>query len=463
MTSSLKIESAIAANRFGLGARPGELESIDKNPQAWLLDQLQGPSRPPSAIQTLPASDRILVEIKELRDQRAQARKNDEDADKAYGRTVRQHHMQQVSAHFDVAISTDYPFHERLVHFWNNHFAVSADKQPLPVLVGAFENEVIRPNLDGKFSDLLLAVEKHPAMLLYLDNQQSVGPNSEAGRRANRRNPSKRTGLNENLAREILELHTLGVDGGYSQADVTDFARALTGWSIGNERGRRHSGTPGQYHFRSEIHEPGSVSIMGKRYKQKGIAQGEAILSDLSTHPATARHLAEKLARHFVADDPPAGLVDSLAKTFLESGGDLPALHTALVKAADPWQTPFAKYKTPEDFVISTFRAFRYEPTNMRTVFTALESMGQAPYRPGSPAGWPDTAAHWGGADGLYKRIEWSNAIARNMRSRVNPVELAEQVLGPALGDHTRTAIARAESLQQGLTLLLVSPEFQRR
>jgi len=209
---------------------------------------------------------------------------------------------------------------------------------------------------------------------------------------------------------------------------VTDFARALTGWSIGNERGRRHSGTPGQYHFRSEIHEPGSVSIMGKRYKQKGIAQGEAILSDLSTHPATARHLAEKLARHFVADDPPAGLVDSLAKTFLESGGDLPALHTVLVKAADPWQTPFAKYKTPEDFVISTFRAFRYEPTNIRTVITALESMGQAPYRPGSPAGWPDTAAHWGGADGLYKRIEWSNAIARNMRSRVNPVELAEQV-----------------------------------
>ncbi len=466
MKTPLKIESAIATNRFGLGARPGDLVKIDAQPQSWLLDQIKGPSRLPEAITDLPGSASILVEVEKAREQRQQAKKsgNSKDKDrKMYGSAVRRNYMDQAHARYITATTTDYPFHERLVYFWNNHFAVSADKQPIPAVAGAFENEAIRPNISGKFVDLLMAVEKHPAMLLYLDNQRSVGPNSNAGRRANRRSSDKKTGLNENLAREILELHTLGVDGGFTQADVIEFAQAITGWSVGGGRGRMKAGTPGRFYFRDEIHEPGSVTVLNKRYKQKGMSQGEAILADLAGHPATARHIAEKLARHFVADDPPVGLVDSLAKTYLDSGGDLPAVHAALVKAKEAWQINYAKYKTPEDFVISTFRSLGHVPDDARTVFSALEMMGQATWQPGSPAGWPDTAAHWGGADGLYKRIEWSNAVAQRVGKRANPLELGEDVLGPVLGDHTRTAISRAESLNQGLVLLLVSPEFQRR
>jgi len=466
MKNNFSIESVIAANRFGLGARGAELSKINPAPKIWLLDQLQGPSRVPSVIASLPDSADVLVKIDELRQQRKQIKKNNPEKaadNKNYGKTVRRYYMQQISARYISAATSDYPFHERLVHFWSNHFAVSADKQPLPGLVGLFEKEAIRANMSGKFSDLLLAAEQHPAMLTYLDNQRSIGPNSPAAKRAGRRKPDREFGLNENLAREILELHTLGVDGGYSQENVTDFARALTGWSIGSSRGRLRGGTPGKFYFRNEIHEPGSVKVLNKRYSQQGVGQAEAILRDLAGHPATARHIAEKLARHFVADEPPARLVDSLTKTFLESGGDLPSLHAALVNAESAWAQTFSKYKTPEDFVISTFRALNHVPDDNRAVFKALEMMGQQTYSPGSPAGWPDTAAQWGGADGLYKRIEWSSAVAAKIGQRMNPLLLADTALGPALGDHSRTAISRAESLQQGLVLLLVSPEFQRR
>lgn len=466
MSTTPKIESAIAANRYGLGARPGDLTSIDKNPQEWLLGQLKGPPLTSTVIATLPTSASILVEVEKARQRRQQAKKSGKttgEDTKIYAKTVRGFYIEQTGARYISAVTTDYPFYERLVHFWSNHFAVSADKQPIAAVVGAFENEAVRPNISGKFSDLLLAAEKHPAMLLYLDNQRSVGPNSDAGRKAGKRNSKRKVGLNENLAREILELHTLGVNGGYSQVDVSEFAKGLTGWSIGGGGRRMKEGPPGEFYFRRSIHEPGVVKMLNTSYAQEGQAQAEAILADLATHPSTARHIAEKLARHFVADDPPPELVDSLTKTFLKSGGDLPTMHAELVNAKQSWQEPFAKYKTPEDFVISTFRAFNYVPNNARTVFTALEMMGQTPYQPGSPAGWPDTAAHWGGADSLYKRIEWSNRVTRRVGKRANPVEVGEAVLGPTLGDHTRTAISRAESLDQGLTLLLVSPEFQRR
>ena len=268
----------------------------------------------------------------------------------------------------------------------------------MPAVAGLLENEAIRPNVSGKFADLLMAVEKHPAMILYLDNQRSVGPGSELGRRANRRRSERQTGLNENLAREILELHTLGVDGGYTQDDVTSFAKIITGWSIGgsNERGRFADGVPGRFEFREIIHEPGDQFVLGRRYSQTGIRQGEAVLRDLAAHPATARHIAAKLARHFAADDPPQELVDKLAAAFLESDGDLPAVYQVLVESPACWADNFAKYKTPHDYVVSALRAFNHEPENPRFIIAALDLMGQAPYRPGSPAGWPDTAASMG-------------------------------------------------------------------
>jgi uncharacterized protein (DUF1800 family) len=466
----LSIESVIAANRFGLGARPGELPRIDSNPQGWLLDQLQGPSREYEDIRALPDTASVLLEVQEVRQMRRQAKQSESDRPspdivRKFGSVVRKHYMEQAGARFRAAADTDYPFHERLVHFWSNHFAVSADKQPVSALAGLFENEAIRPNLSGRFFDLLLAVEKHPTMIVYLDNQRSIGPNSTLGKRANRRRSDQRFGLNENLAREILELHTLGVDGGYTQQDVTTFAKVITGWSIGgsNERGRFSDGVPGTFEFRETIHEPGTQKILSKSYRDGGEKQGEAVLRDLAAHEATATHLATKLVRHFVMDDPSEALVSKIATVFLNSGGDLPTVHAALVNASEAWQSTFSKYKSPQDFVISTFRAFDRVPDDGRFIVGALDMMGQTPFRPGSPAGWPDTAEHWGGADALYKRIEWSNTVARYAGSSINPLELGEAVLGPALGDHTRTAISRAESVTQGMTLLLASPEFQRR
>ena len=462
----MKIESVIAANRFGLGARPGDYDQSLRNPAHWLVDQLQGPPRLAAEIGKLPASASVLVEFQEVlekqRDHRAGDGQPAPDVVEKVGATLRRHYLEQTDARYRVATATDYPFHERLVHFWSNHFAVSADKPPLPALAGLYENEAIRPNIGGSFADLLIAAESHPAMIVYLDNQRSVGPGSRLGLRAARRR-GQAVGLNENLAREILELHTLGVDGGYDQEDVRSLAKVITGWSVGGGRGRIREGTPGEFAFRSAIHEPGAQTLLGRKYDQEGMDQGIAVFRDLAIHPSTARFVATKLARHFIADDPPQSAIDRIAGRFLDTGGDLPAVHRSVVECAEAWQTPLTKYKSPQDYVISAFRAFDRVPNDGRFVVGALDTMGQTPFRPGSPAGWGDTADAWAGADALYKRIEWADAVGRLAGNRANPSALAESLLGPVLGEHTRTAIARAESGDQGLTLFLVSPEFQRR
>jgi uncharacterized protein (DUF1800 family) len=466
----MKINAAIAANRFGLGAKPGDLARVDRSPATWLLDQLQGPSRQPEELKGLAVTADVLIEIQNLRRTEREMRQLANggpapDFVQKYGRTVRAHYVEQTQARYRLAADTDYPFQERLVHFWSNHFAVSADKQPLSAIAGLYENEAVRPNITGKFADLLIACEQHPAMIMYLDNQRSIGPGSTLGRRANRVQRERQIGLNENLAREILELHTLGVDGGYSQSDVTTFAKIITGWSVGgaSDTGRFADGDPGTFEFREAIHEPGSHTVLGKRYAQSGIQQGVAVLRDLAIHPSTARFIATKLARHFVADDPAPALVDSLVATYLESAGELTKVYEALIGANGAWLESHSKYKSPHDFVVSTFRAFDHVPDNSRFVVGALDLMGQTPFRPGSPAGWPDTAEHWGGADALYKRIEWSNTVSRVVGSRLNPVDLGDTILGPAFSTETRKAISRAEDTVQGMTMLLASPDFQRR
>jgi uncharacterized protein (DUF1800 family) len=464
----MKTETVIAANRFGLGARPGDLEKAEPDPVAYLLEQLQGPSRLPTYLAELESSDKILTQVLRLRaEQRASKKSATGESvpkdQKKYGSTVRRYYTKQVDARFRISAQTDYPFHERLVHFWSNHFAVSADKQPISALAGAYENEAIRPHIGGKFVDLMLAAEKHPAMILYLDNERSIGPNSSYSKSRKRKKKNRPADINENLAREIFELHTLGVNGGYSQTDVTAFAKVISGWSVGSDHGRFKAGTPGRFLFREDIHERGDQVIMGQRYSEPGVGQGEAVLNALAQHPSTARFIATKLVRHFVADQPPLEMVERITRVFLVSGGDLPIVHAALVNSKEAWQVPLAKYKSPEEFVISAFRAFDFVPDKTNTIINALEQMGQYPFKPGSPAGWPDTADQWGGADALYKRIEWSNAFARIAGTRINPLEQGTRVLGTNFSDHTRTAISRAESVTQGTTLLLASPDFQRR
>jgi uncharacterized protein (DUF1800 family) len=302
-------------------------------------------------------------------------------------------------------------------------------------------------------------------MILYLDNQASIGPNSTLAQRASRRarKAERKLDINENLAREILELHTLGVNGGYTQADVTSFARVLTGWSVGGSRGPLAEGKPGVFEFRENMHEPGARTVVGKRYAESGSAQAKAVLNDLARHPATANHIATKLVRHFVADEPPAAAVERVANVFRETDGDLPSVHRAVVELPQAWEAAQRKFKTPHEFVISSFRALDFVPDKPLQVAAPFQLLGQRPYSPGSPAGWPDTAAQWDGPDALLKRIEWATQLSDRLRSRAKPLDVAAQSLGEALNERTRTAISRAASAAQGTTLLLASPEFMRR
>lgn len=484
----LDLKSAIAANRFGLGAGPGTSAEIGGDPVGWLRAQLDGAEADSAGSDDASASAATLARLAELRlarqaAQRARAeaarsgrRSNDGATDtepapgidaealREYGRFVAREYRSQVGARYARAIATERPFVERLVHFWANHFAISADKQPVGALVGHYENEAIRPHVTGRFVDMLTAVESHPAMLLYLDNSASIGPESMAARVVRRRR-GRELGLNENLAREILELHTLGVDGGYDQRDVTEFARVLTGWSIGGRAGlaRLAGGAPGEFQFRALAHDPGDKRVLGTRYREDGVEEGRAVLADLARQPATARHLATKLARHFVADEPPPALIERLTATYLESDGTLLPVYGELVEAVESWAEPLAKFKTPHDYVISAYRAFGAPPESSERVIAFLTQLGQRPLTPGSPAGWPDTAAHWDGGDGLLKRVEWAGAVGRAIGDRLDANELMAAALGEVTSEHTAVAVARAESGAQALGLLLAAPEFQRR
>jgi len=482
-----RIASAIAANRFGLGARPGELERIERDPRGWLSAQLEGP--PPVITDgELPSTPEILSGVSERRGSerqgngdaasrgpaRREAAARDGAAARRLAGIVRDHraiYAAEVDARTRSAVETERPFVERLTHFWTNHFAVSVDKLAVLGIAGAFEREAIRPHVLGRFVDLLLAVERHPAMLIYLDNVLSIGPGSTGARLVSARR-GRKLGLNENLAREILELHTLGVDGPYTQEDVTRFAEVLTGWSIGSanrlparlaQRLGAGEGKPGEFVFRDALHEPGAKRVLGKRYPDAGEEQGESVLRDLAAHPSTARFVATKLARHFIADDPPHAAIERIARTFRETDGHLPSVYRALIDSPEAWQEPLAKYKMPSDYVLSALRGLDVPPSAGRGEATSFELLGQRTYAPGSPAGWPDRSGDWDGASALMQRIEWADALAGRIGSRRDAAELAPLLLGGTLTAQTRVAIERASTAEQALTLLLVAPEFMRR
>ena len=463
-----RLTSAIAANRFGLGSRPGDLDAIGGNGRDWLRAQLK--STPPRlGDQQLRPSAEILVQALDLRreiqeQRRAKAAGDDTAAITKLPQLLRPVYVEEASARFRQAVLTDQPFVERITQFWTNHFAVSIDKNLLLGLAGSLEREAIRPNILGNFGDLLLAVEQHPAMLLYLDNHVSIGPNSKAAQRRARQHTERKNGINENLARETLELHTLGVGGGYTQTDVTRYAEVITGWSIGGVQGRQLlGGEPGKFVFRPDFHEPGAKVVLGKRYPDTGYGQGVAVLHDLANHPSTARFIATKLARHFIADEPPAQAIQRISQAYTNSGGYLPAVYTALIEAPEAWTQPLAKYKTPSDYIISSFRGLQVPLDNVRTPLAPFELLGQRTYSPGSPAGWPDRSADWDGASALMKRIEWADAVGQKLGTRRDAAALAPQLLGETLTSATRTAIARAATGSQAVTLLLAAPEFMRR
>ncbi|HTA65599.1 MAG TPA: DUF1800 domain-containing protein, partial [Xanthomonadaceae bacterium] len=277
-------------------------------------------------------------------------------------------------------------------------------------------------------------------------------------------------GLNENLAREILELHTLGVDGGYTQADVTEFARAITGWSVHAPRDDRGGGlfAVGQsnsatgFVYRDNAHEPGARTILGKRYAEGGMEQGRGVLADLAIHPATARHLSLKLARHFVADQPPPKLLQRMAVAYLDNGGDLRELYLAMLHSDEAWAPEARKFRAPDDFLIAALRALGVEQVpDVRKVAGLLARLGRPDFQPRSPAGFADTADAWIGPDALLKRIQAAEELAAHAPRSLMPAQVARDALGPHLDAGTAQAIARADSQQQALGLLLASPQFQ--
>jgi uncharacterized protein (DUF1800 family) len=474
------MDAAIAVTRFGLGARPGELDEVRRDPQGWLKAQV----RREGADQPTSSGARTQDRIAEFRDY--QQDKKDAKADAATGqvadardpvkraqRMLRDETGADFAARAQLAATTPAGFRERWALFWANHFTVSATKLATATVVGPFETEAIRPNVFGPFATLLGAVETHPAMLLYLDQAQSIGPNSQAAQYL-KRGPARgvggpavnagkgrQLGLNENLAREILELHTVGVNGGYTQADVTEFARAMTGLSVGGLR--EAADLTGAPIFRAAAHEPGDRTVMGVRYASGGKEQAGAILTDLAAKPQTARFVCGKIARHFIADDPPPALVDRLTRTWMSTGGDLGRVADTLIASPEAWDPTAHKFKTPYEFLISSWRAAGGSPRDVTVLAPALNAMGQKAFSAPSPKGWPEETEAWAAPDAIVKRMTWAQGFSAAAVVGRDPKVLAADALGARLRPTTATMIARSESRPEGFALLLMSPEFQRR
>jgi uncharacterized protein (DUF1800 family) len=463
--------AALVLHRFGFGPRAGSIDAIAGDPRGALLVELDKPGAGQITKPDLPTSgaiNRAVFEYQAERNAKQKlARKQAEQvamASPGKENTMetaaeapakpeevplpRQLFLNEARARTDAALNAEIGFVERLVWFWSNHFCVNQDKT---VMAGGYEREAIRPHVLGRFSDMLLAAEGHPAMLIYLDNAQSIGPNSVAG-------VNRDKGLNENLAREILELHTLGVRTVYTQADVTNFAKVLTGWTILPTATNPDHG--GEFVFLKRAHEPGPQTVVGKDYDDPGPEQGRAVLADVGRHPATAKHVATKLARHFVADDPPPALVDRLTQSFLDTDGDLKELAKALIASPEAWAPEQAKIKRPGEWVVAALRATGLSGDIGRIV-GGMALLGEPLWRPPAPKGFSDDNATW--LDGLAQRLDAANTFAQRVGEKLDPEAVADTAIGPLASAETRRAIASAESKPQALTFVLMAPEFQRR
>ena len=500
MSSSAKAEATLALNRFGMGPRPGSIAAIEADPRGALIAELERPYAALAASSALPSSTkafRAVADANAKRQARATLAKREQEAkrkqmadasamappamaegatqdskepaskeqaskeqdgkemaEKAAADAVpdpgRPIYLQEVKIRTEAALNADIGLTERLVWFWSNHFCISADK--IQSMSGAYEREAIRPHVLGRFVDMLLAAEGHPAMLFYLDNTISMGANSTAGINRSR-------GLNENLARETLELHTLGVRSGYTQDDVISFANVLTGWTLVPPGDNPEHG--GEFIFNPRLHEPGAQKVLGKSYDDETVEQGRAVLRDLAAHPATATHVAGKLARHFIADTPPPALVERMTKVFVETGGDLKQVARAMVLSDEAWTQPASKLKRPGEWVVGMVRATGITQADPKRFTDGQALLGEPLWRPPSPKGFPDDEGSW--IDGTGRRLDVANNFAERVGDRVDPQDVIENVFGSQVTSEVMQAVGRAESRQQALALLFMSAEFQRR
>ena len=451
-----KTRAAVAVTRFGLGAKIGEIADVRSSPRGYLLDQLRRPRRALIKDGSLLSSETALKNYYDARrPAKMMSKAMEQEAAAMRKKTNKEaadHFRADIAARTRRAMETDHSFLERWVRFWSNHFTVSARKTRLYGLVGAFEREAIRPNVLGSFTNLALASSFHVTMLIYLDNYRSIGPRSRFGRKRAR-------GLNENLAREILELHTLGV-GAYSQDDVKSFAHALTGWTIGQSPNKEGYGLTV---FKENWHEPGAKTFRGYSVPDIGPEQAGVIIQHISAQPETARHIAAKLVRHFVSDTPHPNDIDALAQVFMETNGNLKSLAKAVVRLDSAWEGYQNKYKSPDDWVVSAGRIFGFDKTLGKGSNFMLMVLGQPVFQALGPDGYSDISSDWIGADALKKRLEWANKVAHMNKTRIEPSAFLKDALGALQSPNTQNSVGRAGSRAQGLTLALMSPEFQRR
>ncbi len=446
--SKAAADRRVALQRFGLGPKPGAARRIGTAARALVAAEID-PAKALIVDPTLPSYATACA-----------IGQNGFDA----AEVVRQLELRARFARF---MRPEIGFADRLVMFWSNHFSLTVNKsEVIRATYGQLERDVIRRHLFGTFGDMLKGVMSHPAMICYLDNQDSVGPHTQMGQWGG--------GLNENLAREILELHTVGVGGGYSEADVNRLARVITGWSFVRDweaAGRYNGGNPrnrGRFIYRDDWHEPGAFTVMGKSYPAKGRAQGLAVLADLAVHPKTAEHIAFKLVRHFITDEPTAKQVAPLKKAFLDSGGDLAAVSHALIDLPDAWELPPTKLRTPYEMAIAQFRAFgapRIPQSEIWTFWAPSHAMHNMVWEHGAPDGWSDDTATWLNPDAMRVRLDaamlYSDVFFKGFKGSVPA--LADSLFDGWLSASSRAALTRVTGMRQQVGVLATLPEFQRR
>ncbi len=478
-----------ALNGFGLGARAGEQPRLG-DPRGWLRAQVQGNA----PVLRAPAEGSSSAIADAIRAFRMVGQADDPPERQQARRALVGIAGAESRATLTERVITERPFVERLVSFWSNHLCVSVGAKILVApLAGSYEREAIRPHVLGRFEDMLLASAKHPAMLVYLDNFQSIGPTSQGAQfgRGRGQGGQQARGLNENYARELLELHTLGVDGGYTQQDVQELAKILTGWTVGSlvrpstqlgaggrqmrpGRGRRGMGaqadTDGRigFAFQGFLHEPGSKTVLGVRYAGGGVEEGERVIRALVRHPSTALFLATKLVTHFVSDEPPASAVDRIARVFRDTGGDLRAVSAALIELPEAWSASARKFRTPQDWLVAVLRAFNAGDASEASM-PLLRQLRHPIWSPQAPKGFGDKTQEWADPDSLLNRAELARTIARRMRPstsarggpRIDPRILLDVVDVPA-GDPLRTLLAdNTIAPDERIALALAGPAFQ--
>jgi uncharacterized protein (DUF1800 family) len=432
--------------RASFGPLPDEqVDRRDGGVESWLATQLQ-PAGDPALEHRLTRFDQLDLAPGEMQAGMALpssvARGEiSKEAKRELRKQSREVVTDVVGARIVRAVHGRQQLREVMIDFWSNHFSVYSRKPTVSALLPHYQREVIERHALGRFGDLLLATARSPAMLFYLDNWISTAPQRNRRRRA----PRRAGGINENYARELLELHTLGIDGGYSQDDVREVARVFTGWTVAS----RQQPT---FRFRERVHDPGRKVVLGQRVPGDGIEEGEALLARLARHPSTARFIAFKLARRFVADEPPPALVEQAARRFLETAGDIPSVLANLLRSPEFADPENHKLKTPFRYAVSAIRATGGETDGRPPVLRAFGRLGELPYAARTPAGFPEATAHWIDPAAMLERMGLAFALA------------AGRVRGTRLGTGwPESTPAEIPGLRrsQNLAVAIAAPEFQ--